>query len=333
MKKMIDQKETLVQDMLAGYVQAFGHRVRLLHSNILLRKNEKEQNKTAVIIGNGSGHEPAMIDLVGKGLFDADVCGRIFTAPSPLEMLEAVKELTKHGRKNVLILVSSHAGDILNAKMACMLAEAEGIHVEMVVLWDDIASAPKGKEKERRGTAGLFFPYKIVCSAAEDGKSLPELIALAEKARDETRTLSVAISSGTHPETGLPTFTLKEDEIEVGMGVHGEAGSGRRKLTSAKELSNYMLEQLLADKPFVPGDEVAVLVNNAGSLTRMELMIIYRDVAEYLSEKGISIIRSWVGTYVTTQEMAGFSIALCRMDEELLRYYDYPADSPLFEGR
>lgn len=330
MKKMIDQRETLVQDMLSGYVQAYPNRVRLLHSNILLRKNEKEENKTAVIIGNGSGHEPAMIDLVGKGLFDANVCGRIFTAPSCLELLAALQEVTKQGRKEVLLLVSSHAGDILNAKMALMLAEAEGIHAEMVVLWDDIASAPKGKEEERRGTAGLFFPYKIVCSAAEDGKSMHELIALAEKARDQTRTLSVAISGGTHPETGMATFVLDEDEIEVGMGVHGEAGSGRMKLLSAKELSSYMLEQLLADKPYVAGDEVAVLVNNAGSMTRMELMIIYRDVAEYLSEKGIRIVRSWVGTYVTTQEMAGFSIALCKMDEELLNYYDYPVDSPLF---
>lgn len=330
MKKVIDQKETLVQDMLSGYVQAFPGRVRLLHDNILLRKNEKEQNKTAVIIGNGSGHEPAMIDLVGKGLFDANVCGRIFTAPSPLELLEAIKEVTRNGRKDVLLLVSSHAGDILNAKMALMLAEAEGIHVEMVVLWDDIASAPKGKEEERRGTAGLFFPYKIVCSAAEEGRSIHELIALAEKVRDRTRTLSVAISSGTHPETGMAAFELDDDEIEVGMGVHGEAGSGRMKLLSAKELSTLMLDQLLADKPYVCGDEVAVLVNNAGAMTRMELMIIYRDVAEYLSEKGIRIIRNWVGTYVTTQEMAGFSITLCKMDEELLSYYDYLVDSPLF---
>lgn len=330
MKKLIDDKTTLVQDMLQGYVKAYPDRVRLVQENILMRKNAKDSNKVAVMIGNGSGHEPAMIDLVGRGLFDANVCGRIFTAPSPLEMVAAMQELVKQGSRELLILVSSHAGDILNAKMSIMLAEAEGIHAEMVVLWDDISSAPKGQEQERRGTAGLFFPYKIVGAAAEEGMSISDLIRLAEKARDQTRTLSVAIASGTHPETGFATFDLGDDEIEVGMGIHGEAGSGRMKLPSARELSAYMLEQLLEDKPFVSGDEVAVLINNAGSTTRMELMILYRDVADYLENKGIRVIRSWVGTYVTTQEMAGVSIALCKMDEELLKYYDAPADSPLF---
>ena len=213
--------------MLEGYVKAFPRRVRLLGNHILLRAKEKDLSKTAVIIGNGSGHEPAMIDLVGEGLFDANVCGKIFAAPSPMEMMDALKELSKNGHKEILILVSSHAGDILNAKMTLMLAKAEGIKADMVVLWDDISSAPKGMEQERRGTAGLFFAYKVVCSAAEDGMKMHDLIVLAEKTRDNTRTLSVAIKSGTHPETGLPTFELPEDEIEVGMGVHGEAGTGR----------------------------------------------------------------------------------------------------------
>lgn len=330
MKKIIDEKQNLVEDMLQGYVKAYPERVKLVGKNVLVRKDEKELNKVAVMIGNGSGHEPAMIDLVGKGLFDANVCGKIFTAPSPLEMLVALKELTKNGRKDVFILVSSHAGDILNAKMAIMLAKAEGIDAEMVVLWDDISSAPKGMESERRGTAGLFFPYKITCSAAEDGYTIPELKRIAEKARDNTRTLSVAIQSGTHPETGLPTFDLPEDEIEVGMGVHGEAGTGRMKLLPAKDLTEFMMEKLIEDMPYKKGDKVAVLVNNAGSVTRMELMIIFKHVARILEEKGIELVRDWVGTYVTTQEMAGFSIALCKMDDELLKYYDYEVESPLF---
>jgi len=330
MKKIIDNKKTLVEDMLEGYVKAFPDRVKLLGKNILLRKEEKEAEKTAVIIGNGSGHEPAMIDLVGKGLFDANVCGKIFAAPSPIAMMEAVKEMAKNGRKEILILVSSHAGDILNAKMTGMLAAAEGINVGQVVLWDDISSAPKGREEERRGTAGLFFPYKVVCAAAEDGMAMDALIKLAEKTRDNTRTLSVAIKSGTHPETGLPTFSLPEDEIEVGMGVHGEAGTGRMKMPTAKELTEYMLEKIIEDKPFCAGDQVGILLNNAGAMTRMELMIIYKHIARIMEEKGINIVRNWVGTYVTTQEMAGFSIAVCKMDEEILNYYDYAADSPLF---
>lgn len=330
MKKIMDNKKTLVQDMLEGYVKAFPRRVRLLGNHILLRAKEKDLSKTDVIIGNGSGHEPAMIDLVGEGLFDANVCGKIFAAPSPMEMMDALKELSKNGHKEILILVSSHAGDILNAKMTLMLAKAEGIKADMVVLWDDISSAPKGMEQERRGTAGLFFAYKVVCSAAEDGMKMHDLIVLAEKTRDNTRTLSVAIKSGTHPETGLPTFELPEDEIEVGMGVHGEAGTGRMKLPTAKDLTEYMMEQILADKPFISGDKVGVLVNNAGSMTRMELMIIYRHVVRIMEEKGIEIVRNWVGTYVTTQEMAGFSIAVCKMDDEILKYYDYKVDSPLF---
>ncbi len=330
MKKIIDDKKTIVEDMLQGYVRAFDGRVKLVGKNILLRKEPKGVEKVAVIIGNGSGHEPAMIDLVGKGLFDANVCGRVFTAPSPLEMLEGMKALYEDGTKEILILVSSHQGDILNAKMALMLAEAEGFKAEMIVLWDDISSAPKETPEERRGSAGLFFPFKVVCAAAEDGYSMEELLKLAVKVRDNTRSLSAAIDSGTHPETGLKTFDLPEDEIEVGMGVHGEAGRGRMKHTTAHELTKYMMEQLVADMPYVEGDEVAVLLNNSGSMTRMELMIIYKNISEYLEYRGIKVVRNFVGTYVTTQEMAGFNIALCKVDDEIVKYYDYEADSPLF---
>ena len=330
MKKILNNKENILLEMLEGYQKSNSDRVVLLDGNILYRKNKKDSNKVAVIIGNGSGHEPAMIDLVGEGLFDANVCGKIFTAPSPLEMIKAIKRLHSEGHKNILILVSSHAGDILNSKMAIMLAEAEGIEVKMVVLWDDISSAPKGMENERRGTAGLFFPFKLTCAAAEDGMEISKLIEFAQKVRDNTRTLSVAINSGTHPETGLKTFELAEDEIEVGMGVHGEAGTGKMKLPTACELVKYMLDRIIADKPFNKNDEVLVLLNNAGSMTYMELFIIYNEIEKYLQNINIKIVRNWVGTYVTTQEMSGFSIAICKADEEILKYYDYKADSPLF---
>lgn len=330
MKKIINQKETLVQDMLAGYAKAHADRVELCDGNILYRRKKKSIRKVAVMIGNGSGHEPAMIDLVGEGLFDANVCGKIFTAPSSLEMIKAIRKLHEEGHQDILILVSSHAGDILNAKMAIMLAKAEGIEARMVVLWDDVSSAPKGMEQERRGTAGLFFPYKLTCAAAEDGMRMEELIRFAERVRDNTRALSVAISSGTHPETGLKTFELPEDEIEVGMGVHGEAGTGRMKMPNARDLVRYMLDILIEDKPFCRGDDVLVLLNNAGAMTCMELYIIYGEIEAYLREKGIRVVQNWVGTYVTTQEMSGFSIALCKSDDEILKYYDFPAESPLF---
>lgn len=331
MKKFLDQKDSIVADMLQGYAAAYPQRVRLKGKNILCRARKKAEGKVGVLIGNGSGHEPGMIDLVGEGLFDVNVCGRIFTAPPPLEMLEGIKEA--YCGKEVLILVSSHAGDILNAKMAVMLAKAEGIDARMVVLWDDISSAPKGKEKERRGTAGLFFTFKIVCAAAEEGWEIDELIRLAEKVRDNTRTISAAASGGTHPETGIHTFVLPEDEIEVGMGVHGEAGSGRMKMPTAKEISEYMVKALAEDKPFLPGDSVMVLLNNSGATTRMELLILYRDIRKELLDRGLSAVRCWIGTYVTTQEAAGFALSLCKADKELLHFYDAPCDSILFEGR
>jgi dihydroxyacetone kinase-like protein len=330
MKKIVNKKENLLKDMLSGYSKANNDRVVLKQENVLYRKNKKNPSKVAVMIGNGSGHEPAMVDLVGEGLFDANVCGQIFTAPSSIDMMKAIKQLHEDGHKDILILVSSHSGDILNAKMAKVLAKAEGISVEIVVLWDDVSSAPKGMETERRGTAGLFFPFKLTCAAAEDGMPVNQLIKFSEKVRDNTRSLSVAISGGTNPETGLKTFDLPEDEIEVGMGVHGEPGTGRMKLPSAKELVRYMLDVIVEDLPYQKGDDVLVLLNNAGSMTYLELFIIYDEIEKYLSERGINVVRNWVGTYVTTQEMAGFSISLCKSDEEIVKYYDYKAEGPLF---
>ncbi len=328
MKKFMNDKSNLVTDMLKGYVAAFPNRVKLHGTNVLCRKQPKDKDKVPVLIANGSGHEPAMIDLVGKGLFDANICGHIFTAPSPIAMMEGIRAV--HNGMPVLLLVSSHSGDIFNAKMAIVLAKAEDIDVRMVVLWDDIASAPKGKESDRRGTAGLFFAFKIVCAAAEAGMGISELMALAEKVRDNTRTLSVAVSGGTHPETGLPMSVLPDDEIEVGMGVHGEKGSGRMKMPTSKEISAYLIDKLCDDKPFVSGDDVMVLINNAGATTRMELMILFYDIECALREKGINVVRNWVGTYVTTQESAGFALALCKADKQMLDFYDAPADSTLF---
>ncbi len=327
MKKIIDTKEKVISDMLIGYEKAYSNRV-YLKGNVLVRKDKKEKGKVAVVIGNGSGHEPGMIDLVGKGLFDANICGDVFTAPTPIQMIEGIKEVDNGS--GVLILVSSHQGDILNAKMAVMLAKAEGIDARMVVLWDDISSAPKDKFEERRGAIGLFFPFKMICSAAEMGLPMEDLIVLSEKIRTDIRSLSVAVSGGTHPQTGLKTFELPEDEIEVGMGVHGEAGSGRMKMCTANELVKCMMEQLIDDGEYVSGDEVMVLVNNAGATTRMELLIVYKNICEFLESKGIKISRNWVGTYVTSQEAQGFSIGLCRSREEYLPYYDFSVDSPIF---
>lgn len=326
-KKLLDSRETIVADLLAGYAAAYPNRVKV-KGNLLCRKTPKEHGKVGIVVANGSGHEPAMIDLVGKGLLDVNVCGDIFTAPPPFDILEGIK-MADYGA-GVLLLVSSHQGDILNARMAAMMAKAEGIRVDVAILYDDISSAPPEAPEERRGTAGLFFCWKTACAAAELGWPLERCTEAALKTRDNLRTLSVAVRSGMHPVTGAAMFELPDDEIEVGMGVHGEAGSGRMKLPSAAELASYMLKRIVSDRPYNPGENVMVLLNSAGATTRMELLIVFKSIAEILQKMRIGIARSWVGSYVTTQEMAGLSISLCAVDDELLALYDYPAESPLY---
>ena len=214
----------------------------------------------------------------------------------------------------------------MNAEMALELCEAEGIeNVELVLLYDDISSAPKGQESERRGTAGLFFVWKMLGAYAEQDVTLAQCKAMAEKIRDNTRSLAVALTTGTSPINGEPMFELPDDEIEIGMGVHGEVGQGRQKLISADATIDAMLPSIIEDLPFRAGDEVLVLLNNSGSMTQMELFILFRRVEQILSEAKISIYKSWIGRYATTQEMAGFAISLCKVDDELKALWDAPA--------
>jgi phosphoenolpyruvate---glycerone phosphotransferase subunit DhaK len=211
--------------------------------------------------------------------------------------------------------------------MALELCEMESIeNVDMVILYDDISSAPKGREAERRGTAGLFFVWKMLGAYAEASGDLTACKAIAEKIRDNTRTLAMALTSCASPITGETMFEMPDDEMEIGMGVHGEVGMGRQKIVSADETIDLMLQPILDDMPFQSGDEVLVMLNNSGSMTLMELFILYRRVAEKLDEAGISVYKSWIGPYATTQEMAGFALSLCRVDDELKTLWDAPAN-------
>ncbi|MFI3256814.1 MAG: dihydroxyacetone kinase subunit DhaK [Spirochaetales bacterium] len=327
MKKILNDKNEIMKDMLYGYSVAHKDIIKVIDNKYVVRAKKKEIGKVGVVVASGSGHEPCMIELVGEGLLDVNVAGNIFAAPSGDEVLEGIK-LADNGA-GVILLVSSHAGDIMNAKFGIRLAKAQGINAEMVILWDDVFSAPKGMEEERRGTCGLFFSWKIVSAAAEMGKKLSELVQLAKRTRDATRSLTVAIESGTHPETGNKMFELPEDKIEVGMGVHGEAGTGRMDICTSSELVNFMLSKIIEDRPFEEGDEVCVLVNNCGSMTFAELYIIYGDIFKQLEAKGIKVVGKWIGAYATTQEMAGFGISLIKVDEELLKMYDYKVNTIL----
>ncbi len=324
-KKLINKPENILSEMLQGFAAAYPDIVRLTDSGLIVRRQPKAPGKVGLVIGNGSGHEPAMIGLVGEGLMDVNVPGEIFTAPGPERIVEGIKAADNGA--GVLVCVSHHAGDLMNAEMALELCQMEGIsNVEMVVLYDDISSAPKGREPERRGTAGLFFVWKMLGACAETGASLAECKAMAEKVRDDTRTLAMALTSCAHPITGETMFELPDDELEIGMGVHGEVGMGRQKLVSADATIELMLPPILEDLPFRAGDDVLALLNNSGSLTLMELFILYRRVAERLNEANIRVYRSWIGPYATTQEMAGFALSLCRVDDQLKQLWDAPAN-------
>lgn len=323
-KKLINQPQNILREMLEGIAAAYPDIIHLTETGLIVRSHPKEKGKVGLVIGNGSGHEPAMIGLVGKGLFDVNVPGEIFTAPGPERIVEGIKAADRGA--GVLVCVSHHAGDLMNAEIALELCMAEGLdNVEMVVLYDDVSSAPKGSEPERRGTAGLFFVWKMLGAYAEQSVTLAQCKTLAEKIRDNTRTLAVALTPGTNPISGEVMFDLPDDEIEIGMGVHGEVGQGRRKLVSADATIDAMLAPILEDLPFQRGDEVLVMLNNSGSMTQMELFILYRRVVQRLQDSGIHVYKSWIGPYATTQEMAGFALSLCRVDAELKALWDAPA--------
>ena len=322
--KLINQPQHIVREMLEGFCAAYGHLVRLTDNGNVARTVPKAAGKVALVIGCGSGHEPAMIGWVGEGLFDVNIAGEIFTAPGPERIVQGIREADRGG--GVLVCVSHHAGDLMNAEIALELCDMEGIaNVDMVVLYDDISSAPKGSESERRGTAGLFFVWKMLGAFCEGDGDLADAKALAEKVRDNTRSLAMSLSSCASPVSGEVMFEMAADEMEIGMGLHGEMGMGRMKALTADETIDLMLPPIIEDLPFQAGDEVLVLLNNSGSLTLMELFILYRRVAERLAEAGINVYRSWIGPYATTQEMAGFALSLCRVDEELKALWDAPA--------
>lgn len=330
-KKLINQRATILHDMLHGLASAYPGIVRLTDDGLIVRVTPKSSGKVGLVIGNGSGHEPAMIGLVGEGLFDVNIPGELFAAPGPARIVAGIKAAERGA--GVLLCVSHHAGDLLNAEMALELCQLEGIsNVEMVVLYDDISSAPRGHETERRGTAGLFFVWKMLGAYAETGASLADCKAMAEHIRDNTRTLALALTSCASPITDEVMFDLPDDEMEIGMGVHGEVGTGRHKLLSADATIDLMLPRLIEDLPFNTGDEVLVLLNNSGSMTLMELYILHRRVTERLTVAGVRRYKSWIGPYATTQEMAGFALSLCRVDDQLKQLWDAPCNSAFLKG-
>ena len=327
MKKFINQPERLVSELLEGLALAFPDKVKLLGSNIIARAVPKNPGKVRIVTLGGSGHEPGLSGFVGQGMLDYSVAGEIFAAPGAPKCIEALRSACAGGA-SALLVVLNHAGDVLSANIAMETAQREGLQVKMVLTRDDIAGGPN--PDDRRGLVGFLPVYKVAGAAAEQGASLDECLEIAQRMERNMRTLAVAVRTATHPSTGHAIFDLGEDEMEIGMGQHGEAGTGRMALKSADETAEIMLNMLLADLAVKPGEELLVLVNGAGATTLMELLIVFRKIAKILESKKIKLACSAVGEFITTQEQAGFQLMIARMDGQLIKLWNAPADAPFF---
>jgi phosphoenolpyruvate---glycerone phosphotransferase subunit DhaK len=331
MKKFINKPENVVKELLEGYTLAYRDKVRLAGNNLVVRAVPKAKGKVGVVTLGGSGHEPGLSGFVGEGMLDISVPGEIFAAPGAPRCLEAIR-MADYGA-GVLFIVLNHAGDVLSANVTMDMAKKQGLKVKMILTHEDISSGDRDHPEDRRGLVGFFPVYKVAGAAAEAGATLDEVLAVSERLERNMRTLAVAVQTATHPSTGEAIFTLGDDEMEIGMGQHGEAGTGRMKLKSADETAEIMLGQLLEDLEARQGEELLVILNGAGATTLMELFIIFRRISQVLAERKIKVARSLIGEYITTQEQAGFQMHIARMDRELLKLWDAPCDTPYFVVR
>lgn len=330
MKKLFNSKERMPDDMIDGYIAAFpGLLARGAEPRLVRRKNLRTKDgKVALLIGNGCGHEPIAMGFVGEGLLDANIVGDVFAAPSADLIFDGLEEVT--GDAGAVLLISRHEGDVINGNAAAMMAQDEGLNVQPLLMYDDISSAPKGQEEDRRGAAGTMFIYKILGAAAEAGMGIDALMSLGAEVRSATRTLGAAVTPGVSPLTGKLMFTLPDDEVFIGMGVHGEPGVGRRKTEPVSDLVDFMTSELLEDLPIDAGTPTVVLVNGAGGTTMMELLTVYGEVAKQLEARRIPAISPMIGSYSTTQEMGGFSISFLTPTPEMLAFWRAPHAAPYF---
>lgn len=326
MKKIINKPMDVVSESLRGMEMAHPELEYTPGAEVISRR--KKGDKVAVISGGGAGHEPAHAGYVGKGMLDAAVVGNVFSSPSPDRIGAAIEKMD--AGKGVLLVIKNYSGDIMNFGMAADLAEAEGAEVESVVVKDDVAVPDSTYSTGRRGIAGTVFVHKVAGAKAERGGSLKEVKAAAEKAIANIRSMGMAMTPCTLPAVGKPGFVLGDDEIEIGMGIHGEPGVERTNIKSAKEVAEILLEKLLADYDF-SGSEVAVLVNGLGGTPLMELYILNMELQKLLKEKNICVFKTLVGSYMTAIDMTGCSVTLMKLDEELKALLEEPCDTPAWK--
>jgi dihydroxyacetone kinase-like protein len=328
MKKIINTTERVVDEMLEGMFRAYpGHLKRAEGTKRTVMFSEAPiEGKVAIITGGGSGHLPLFLGYTGKGLLDGTAVGDVFSSPSSNEIFKLTKAV--HGGRGVLYLYGNYGGDIMNFDMAADMAEEEGIETTTAIGTDDVASAPPEEKEKRRGIAGILYAYKIAGAKAASGASLQEVKDWTERAIENTRTMGVALSPCTIPAAGVPTFTIGDDEMEIGMGIHGEKGVERGKLKTADEIAEIMTTRVIEDLPFKSGDEVSVLINGLGATAPQELFILFRKVSMILEDHRIKIYKPFVGEYATSMEMKGASISLFKLDIELKKLLDAPSHSP-----
>ena len=322
MKKLINSPENVVDEALAGMAAAHADLIRVESPNIVVRRDAPRPGKVGVISGGGSGHEPMHGGFVGMGMLDAACPGAVFTSPVPDQMLAATKAVD--GGAGVLHIVKNYTGDIMNFEMAADMARAEGIDVNAIVIADDVAVKDSLWTAGRRGVGGTVLAEKIVGAAAEAGADLAKVTALCQKVQDNVRSMGMALTSCTVPQAGKPTFEIGDDEMEIGVGIHGEPGRTRMKIASADEITEMLATPILDDLPFERGDKVLAFVNGMGGTPLIELYIVYNALNKILEGRGVTIARNLVGDYITSLDMAGCSITILRLDDELTGLWDAP---------
>lgn len=330
MKKLINNPDNFVDEVMDGIIGAYGDRLKTLEGDkrVILRNTPVRPNKVGIVTGGGSGHLPVFLGYVGEGMLDGCAVGNVFASPSSQKMFEMIKACD-YG-SGVLCLYGNYGGDNMNFDMACEMADFENIKTATVRVKDDVASASKENADKRRGVAGMVYAFKIAGAAAELGKNLEEVAAITQKALDNIRTMGVAISPCVVPQVGKPTFSINDNEIEIGMGIHGEPGIEVRKMMSADEVTELVIEKILADMPVEKDDEVSVMVNGLGATPLEELLIVYRAIKKNFDSKGIKIYMPHIGEFATSMEMAGLSITIFKLDSELKKLLREPGTTPFY---
>jgi phosphoenolpyruvate---glycerone phosphotransferase subunit DhaK len=327
MKKLINAPDAVVREALEGMEAAHGDRLRISYEPaFVVRADAPVQGKVGIVSGGGSGHEPMHGGFVGRGMLDAACPGEVFTSPTPDQMLEATKAV--NGGAGVLHIVKNYTGDVMNFEMAADLGQSEGIEVQAVVTNDDVAVEDSLYTAGRRGVGITVIAEKLCGAAAEEGKSLAEVADLCRRVNGEGRSMGMALTACTTPSSGEPSFDLPDDEMEIGIGIHGEPGRFREPLGPASQVVERLATAIVDDLPFQSGDNVLAFVNGMGGTPLIELYVVYRELHRFLEGRGITIARNLIGDYITSLEMAGCSITLLRLDDELTRLWDAPVDTP-----